>query len=125
MKTINFLAVLFTAVLLSVSFNSNSFSSQTGMDCKCCGQECIDAKCCTMDMDAGASQGDSGCCTDKCTSAECKKSCGSGNCEMMMKDSKDPTHSQGSMNNETMNNSGKECEMKKSNTEGMTKDCCK
>ncbi len=123
MKTINFLTVLITAVLLSISFNTNSFSSQTDMDCKCCGQECIDAKCCTMD--AGMSQGVSSCCTDKCTSEECKKSCGAGNCSMMMKDSKDPSHAQGNMNNETMQNSDKSCCSDKTNHVGKTKDCCK
>ncbi|HMS34984.1 MAG TPA: hypothetical protein PKC91_12960 [Ignavibacteria bacterium] len=122
MKTINFLAVLFTAVLLSLSFNSNSFSSQTGMDCKCCGQECIDAKCCTMET--GSSQGVSSCCTDKCISEECKKCCGSGNCSMM-KDSNDSTHSQDTMNNESINETDKSCCSDKSKSEGMTKDCCK
>ena len=123
MKTINFLTVLITAVLLSVSFNSNSFSSQPDMDCKCCGQECIDAKCCTMD--AGTSQGVSSCCTDKCTSEECKKCCGSGSCSMM-KDSNNPSHGQGTMNNETMNtNTDKSCCSDKGKAEGKTKDCCK
>lgn len=119
MKTINFLTVLITAVLLSISFSSsNSFSSQTEMDCKCCGQECIDAKCCTMDT--GTSQGNSSCCTDKCTSEECKKCCESGNCKMMKKTDDASQGNEGTSNTMVMS-----CCSDKGSPEGKPKDCCK
>jgi len=73
MKILSLIAVIYTAAILSISFNSNSFGNEIGF-CECCNAQCTDFE------RYGSSQASTDCCTDNCSGAECNECCASGNC---------------------------------------------
>jgi len=73
MKILSLIVILFTAALLFISFNSNSFGNEIG-SCECCNAQCTDSG------RNGSLQGSTDCCTDNCSGAECNECCASGNC---------------------------------------------
>jgi hypothetical protein len=116
MKTINLMAVLFTALLLTVSFNSNSYGSEAE-SCECCDATCEASGCCSNG--SGSAQKNLDCCSDQCTDTGSNECCTSGNC----------TTNKSGGNSETAEElSGKvenTCTMSKSDSEVKTSDCCK
>lgn len=116
MKTIKLMAVLFAALILTVSFNSISYGSKIE-PCECCEATCEAGSC--YSNGSVSAQKNSDCCCDQCTDTGCNECCTSGNCSI----------NKSSGNSETTKElSGKvenTCSMSKSDLEVKTSNCCK
>lgn len=118
MKTLYLTAIALIALVFSVSYSINSYSSNLSDDmCKCCDSTCVQSGCCVEG--SGSSQGNANCCTDKCTSEKCKECCSSGKCTMMKSDNTDPSGKTMGMSDKM---TGSCCKAKDGEAQ---KNCCK
>lgn len=119
MKTLYLTAVSVIAFIFAIAFYSNTYSTINDNNCKCCDTKCAEAGCCTEK--SGSSQGETvSCCSEKCTTENCKECCAAGECKMTGDKKIKSEAGQGNCNMDNSSKSG----CKEMSGSGM-KNCCK